>query len=165
MPTCRARRTGGRRLDKAGALARRGKLLYKSSKPICRARVFRQSPHWRARSPRLFIIDEADDSHDAFLPAARELVIAVSPSKILQGILQVDRQNATRAATWARRRKFFRHGRGLTCQAGLAVRKDRRAFGAPIGSTHAARNGQQSLCHGLRIRPAPETLGLPRRAS
>jgi hypothetical protein len=86
-----------------------------------------------------FIIDEADDSYDAF-PAARALGYHGISSKSCKGIYK-SVVNATRAAKWsAEGRKFFIAGEDLTCQAGLGVQQD-LALGALIGVTHAERNG------------------------
>ena len=86
-----------------------------------------------------FIIDEADDSYDAFV-AARALGYRGISSKSCKGIYK-SVINATRAAKWSTpREKFFVTGEDLTCQAGLAVQQD-LALGALIGLSHAERNG------------------------
>jgi hypothetical protein len=86
-----------------------------------------------------FIIDEADDSYDAFV-AARALGYRGISSKSCKGIYK-SVTNATRAAKWSTPRdKFFIAAEDLTCQAGLAVQQD-LALGALIGVTHAERNG------------------------
>jgi L-alanine-DL-glutamate epimerase-like enolase superfamily enzyme len=88
---------------------------------------------------RDFIIDEADDSYDAF-PNARELGYRGISSKSCKGLYK-SVINATRAAKWsAAGEKYFVAGEDLTCQAGLAVQQD-LALGALIGVTHAERNG------------------------
>ena len=88
---------------------------------------------------RGFIIDEADDSYDAF-PAARALGYRGISSKSCKGLYK-SIINATRAAKWsAGDERFFVTGEDLTCQAGLAVQQD-LALGALIGVTHAERNG------------------------
>src|SRR3954463_237448 len=88
---------------------------------------------------RDFIIDEADDSYDAF-PEARVLGYRGISSKSCKGIYK-SVINATRAAKWsAAGEKCFIAGEDLTCQAGLAVQQD-LALGALIGVTHAERNG------------------------
>jgi hypothetical protein len=112
------------------------KLLY-IEQPMPRE-VTRQSP-LGALGRRDFIIDEADDSYDAF-PAARALGYRGISSKSCKGIYK-SIMNATRAAKWsASGEKFFISGEDLTCQAGLAVQQD-LALGALIGVTHAERNG------------------------
>jgi hypothetical protein len=86
-----------------------------------------------------FIIDEADDSYNAFV-SARALGYRGISSKSCKGIYK-SVINATRAAKWSTRgEKFFVTGEDLTCQAGLAVQQD-LALGALIGITHAERNG------------------------
>ncbi|MGD0849648.1 hypothetical protein [Bradyrhizobium sp.] len=88
---------------------------------------------------RDFIIDEADDSYDAF-PAARELGYRGISSKSCKGIYK-SIVNATRAAIWSTEdERHFISGEDLTCQAGLGVQQD-LALGALIGVTHAERNG------------------------
>jgi hypothetical protein len=112
------------------------KLLY-IEQPMPRD-ITRQSP-LGALAGRSFIIDEADDSYDAF-PVARALGYRGISSKSCKGIYK-SIINATRAAKWsAAGAKYFVTGEDLTCQAGLAVQQD-LALGALIGVTHAERNG------------------------
>jgi hypothetical protein len=86
-----------------------------------------------------FIIDEADDSYNAFV-CARALGYRGISSKSCKGIYK-SVINATRAAKWSTEsEKFFVTGEDLTCQAGLSVQQD-LALGALIGITHAERNG------------------------
>src|SRR5271163_3473427 len=92
-----------------------------------------------ALGARDFIIDEADDSYEAF-PAARALGYRGISSKSCKGVYK-SIVNATRAAEWSRDGEtFFVTGEDLTCQAGLAVQQD-LALGALIGVAHAERNG------------------------
>jgi L-alanine-DL-glutamate epimerase-like enolase superfamily enzyme len=112
------------------------KLLY-IEQPMPRE-IFRQSP-LRKLTRRDFIIDEADDSYDAF-PVAKALGYRGISSKSCKGIYK-SVLNAARAAKWsAGGEKFFITGEDLTCQAGLGVQQD-LALGAFIGVTHAERNG------------------------
>jgi hypothetical protein len=112
------------------------KLLY-IEQPMPRD-ITRQSPLGKL-SKRDFIIDEADDSYDAF-PAAKTLGYRGISSKSCKGIYK-SILNATRAQKWSTDgEKFFISGEDLTCQAGLAVQQD-LALGALIGVTHAERNG------------------------
>jgi hypothetical protein len=112
------------------------KLLY-IEQPMPRE-IFRQSPLGEL-TRRDFIIDEADDSYDAF-PAAKALGYRGISSKSCKGIYK-SVLNAVRAAKWsAGGEKFFVTGEDLTCQAGLGVQQD-LALGAFIGVTHAERNG------------------------
>jgi hypothetical protein len=86
-----------------------------------------------------FIIDEADDSYDAFV-TARSLGYRGVSSKSCKGLYK-SIVNATRAAKWsAGGGNYFVTGEDLTCQPGLAVQQD-LALGALIGITHAERNG------------------------
>jgi hypothetical protein len=102
---------------------------------------------------RSFIIDEADDSYDAF-PAARALGYRGISSKSCKGIYK-SIINATRAAAWsADDAGYFISGEDLTCQAGLGVQQD-LALGALIGVTHAERNGHHYV-DGFADTPANE---------
>ncbi|MDH2380459.1 hypothetical protein [Bradyrhizobium sp. CER78] len=102
---------------------------------------------------RNFIIDEADDSYDAF-PQARALGYRGISSKSCKGIYK-SIINATRAAAWSSDRdRYFIGGEDLTCQAGLGVQQD-LALGALIGVTHAERNGHHYV-DGFADTPADE---------
>ena len=148
-------------LDALGALVDRldsdralepivSKLLY-IEQPMPRE-VTRRSPLGRL-SRRDFIIDEGDDSYDAF-PAARALGYRGISSKSCKGLYK-SIVNATRAAKWsAQGDKYFISGEDLTCQAGLAVQQD-LALGALIGVTHAERNGHHYV-DGFADTPAKE---------
>ncbi|MEH2470242.1 hypothetical protein V1281_000511 [Nitrobacteraceae bacterium AZCC 2161] len=125
------------RLDNDAALKPiSAKLLY-IEQPMPRDTT-RQSPLGQL-SPRNFIIDEADDSWDAF-PTAKALGYRGISSKSCKGFYK-SIVNATRAAKWGTgAESYFITGEDLTCQAGLAVQQD-LALGALIGVTHAERNG------------------------
>ncbi len=126
------------------------KLLY-IEQPMPRD-SFRLSP-LGALARRDIIIDEADDSYDAF-PAARALGYRGISSKSCKGIYK-SIVNATRAARWsADGERFFISGEDLTCQAGLGVQQD-LALGALIGVTHAERNGHHYV-DGFADTPAAE---------
>jgi len=139
------------RLDRGSALKPiASKLLY-IEQPMPRE-IFRQSP-LGALMRRDFIIDEADDSYDAF-PVAKALGYRGISSKSCKGIYK-SVINATRAAKWsAAGQKCFIAGEDLTCQAGLAVQQD-LALGALIGVTHAERNGHHYV-DGFGDTPAAE---------
>jgi hypothetical protein len=114
--------------------------------------ITRQSP-LGALAAHGFIIDEADDSYDAF-PSARALGYCGISSKSCKGFYK-SIVNATRAAKWsAGGARFFVTGEDLTCQAGLAVQQD-LALGAFIGITHAERNGHHYV-DGFGDTPAAE---------
>ena len=139
------------RLDRDPALRPiAAKLLY-IEQPMPRD-ITRQSP-LGALARRDFIVDEADDSYDAF-PVARALGYRGISSKSCKGIYK-SVINATRAAKWsAAGTKCFIAGEDLTCQAGLAVQQD-LALGALIGVTHAERNGHHYV-DGFGDTPAAE---------
>jgi L-alanine-DL-glutamate epimerase-like enolase superfamily enzyme len=139
------------RLDRDTALKPIAEKLLYIEQPMPRD-IFRQSPLGQL-SRRDIIIDEADDSYDAF-PAARALGYRGISSKSCKGIYK-SIVNATRAAKWsAEGERFFISGEDLTCQAGLAVQQD-LALGALIGVTHAERNGHHYV-DGFADTPAAE---------
>ncbi|MDE5439968.1 hypothetical protein GWG65_00640 [Bradyrhizobium sp. CSA207] len=114
--------------------------------------VTRQSP-LGSLAGRGFIIDEADDSYDAF-PSARALGYHGISSKSCKGLYK-SIVNATRAAKWsADGEKFFVTGEDLTCQPGLALQQD-LALGALLCLEHAERNGHHYV-DGFGDAPATE---------
>jgi L-alanine-DL-glutamate epimerase-like enolase superfamily enzyme len=139
------------RLDRDTALRPiAGKLLY-IEQPMPRD-ITRASP-LGALARRDFIIDEADDSYQAF-SSARALGYRGISSKSCKGAYK-SIVNAARAATWsAEGGNYFITGEDLTCQAGLAVQQD-LALGALIGVTHAERNGHHYV-DGFAETPAAE---------
>jgi hypothetical protein len=139
------------RLDRDSALKPIATKLLYIEQPMPRD-ITKASP-LGALARRGFIIDEADDSYDAF-PAARALGYRGISSKSCKGIYK-SVVNAARAAKWsAGEQKFFVTGEDLTCQAGLAVQQD-LALGALIGVTHAERNGHHYV-DGFADTPAVE---------
>jgi hypothetical protein len=139
------------RLDRDSALKPTASKLLYIEQPMPRD-ITRQSP-LGALARRDFIIDEADDSYDAF-PVARALGYRGISSKSCKGIYK-SVVNATRAAKWSTDGgKFFVSGEDLTCQAGLGVQQD-LALGALIGVTHAERNGHHYV-DGFGDTPAAE---------
>jgi hypothetical protein len=102
---------------------------------------------------RDFIIDEADDSYDAF-PLARALGYRGISSKSCKGLYKAI-INAARAAKWsAEGARHFIAGEDLTCQPGLALQQD-LALNALLGLTHAERNGHHYV-DGFGGAPAAE---------
>ena len=139
------------RLDRESALEPIASRLLYLEQPMPRD-ITRKSP-LGALAKRDFIVDEADESYDAF-PAARALGYRGISSKSCKGIYK-SVINATRAAKWsAEGEKYFIAGEDLTCQAGLAVQQD-LALGALIGVTHAERNGHHYV-DGFAETPAAE---------
>lgn len=139
------------RLDRDAALRPIAARLLYIEQPMPRD-ITRQSP-LGTLATRGFIIDEADDSYDAFA-AARALGYRGISSKSCKGLYK-SIINATRAAKWsAEGEAFFVTGEDLTCQAGLAVQQD-LALGAFIGVTHAERNGHHYV-DGFGETPAAE---------
>jgi L-alanine-DL-glutamate epimerase-like enolase superfamily enzyme len=139
------------RLEHDGALQPIATRLLYIEQPMPRE-ITRASPLGKLAG-RDFIIDEADDSWDAF-PVARALGYRGISSKSCKGLYK-SIVNATRAAKWSRDgESFFVTGEDLTCQAGLAVQQD-LALGALIGVTHAERNGHHYV-DGFEGTPAAE---------
>jgi hypothetical protein len=139
------------RLERDAALRPIAQTLLYIEQPMPRD-ITRQSP-LGALARRDFIVDEADDSYDAF-PIARALGYRGISSKSCKGIYK-SVINAARAAKWsASGEKCFIAGEDLTCQAGLAVQQD-LALGALIGVTHAERNGHHYV-DGFGGTPAAE---------
>lgn len=142
------------RLDRGSAL-----------KPIASKLLYVEQPMPRdiamatplgALASRNFIIDEADDSYDAF-PLARALGYRGISSKSCKGLYKAI-INATRAAKWrAEGGNTFIAAEDLTCQAGLGVQQD-LALGAFIGVTHAERNGHHYVV-GFAATPLAEAQG------
>ncbi len=141
------------RLDRDVALRPIASRLLYIEQPMPRD-VTRQSP--LGSLGRDAIIDEADDSYDAF-PAAKALGYRGISSKSCKGLYK-SIVNATRAAKWSSAgERYFVSGEDLTCQAGLAVQQD-LALGALIGITHAERNGHHYV-DGFADTPAAEAAG------
>jgi hypothetical protein len=139
------------RLDRDAALAPIASRLLYIEQPMPRD-ITKASP-LGGLAARNFIIDEADDSYDAF-PAARALGYRGISSKSCKGIYK-SIINAARAAAWsAAGGTYFISGEDLTCQAGLAVQQD-LALGALLGVTHAERNGHHYV-DGFADTPAVE---------
>lgn len=100
-----------------------------------------------------FIIDEADDSYDAF-PRAKILGYRGVSSKSCKGLYK-SLLNGARAAFWNKAGEdFFISAEDLTCQAGLAVQQD-NALVAFHGLKHAERNGHHYV-DGFANTPALE---------
>jgi hypothetical protein len=100
--------------------------------------ITRQSP-LGALKRRDFIIDEADDSYDAW-PIAHELGYRGVSSKSCKGIYK-SIVNFTRTAKWDEDgAECIVTSEDLTCQPGLALQQD-LALGALLCVEHAERNG------------------------
>ena len=148
------------RLDRDGALAPiAAKLLY-IEQPMPRD-IFGQSP-LGALARRDFIIDEADDSYDAF-PAARALGYRGISVEILQGYLQVDGQCDPRRHVEHGGRTIFFIGRGPDLPG-----RPRRAAGSRARRAdrrHPCRAQRPSLCRRFCRYAGRRGAGIPVRAS
>jgi len=139
------------RLDRDSALKPIASRMLYIEQPMPRD-ITRKSP-LGVLARRDFIVDEADDSYDAF-PTARALGYRGISSKSCKGIYK-SVINATRAAKWSTQgARYFVAGEDLTCQAGLAVQQD-LALGALLGIGHAERNGHHYV-DGFGETPAAE---------
>jgi hypothetical protein len=99
---------------------------------------------------RPVIIDESDDSMDAF-PRARALGYKGVSSKTCKGIYK-SLINGARCAAWGD--AFFMSGEDLTIQAGLALQQD-LALVSLLGITHVERNGHHYV-NGMADQPQGE---------
>ena len=130
------------------------KLLY-IEQPMPR-NVTRQSPLGEALRRRRIIIDEADDSYDAW-PAAHRLGYSGISSKSCKGIYK-SIVNFTRIAKLDEDgAECFVTGEDLTCQPGLALQQD-LALGALLCLEHAERNGHHYV-DGFGETPHAEAAG------
>lgn len=120
------------------------RLLY-IEQPLHRTATFTQPLGPLAARP--FIIDEADDSYDAF-PRAQRLGYRGVSSKACKGLYK-SLLNGVRVR---RDPNLFMTAEDLTCQAGLAVQQD-CALAAVLGLTHIERNGHR---YGGGFGAAPE---------
>jgi hypothetical protein len=102
-----------------------------------------------------FIIDEADDSYDAF-PRAYALGYRGVSSKACKGLYK-SLLNGARAMRWNEDAadSSFVTAEDLTCQAGLAVQQD-TALAAFLGILHAERNGHHYV-NGFADAPPEES--------
>lgn len=127
------------------------KLIY-IEQPLPRD-VTRQSPLGALGRRRHFIIDEADDSYDAW-PIAHKLGYGGVSSKSCKGIYK-SIVNFTRIVKLDEDgAECFVTGEDLTCQAGLALQQD-LALGALLCLEHAERNGHHYV-DGFGDTPAAE---------
>jgi len=114
-------------------------LLY-VEQPIARERAL-EEPLGPIGKRHAFIIDESDESYDAF-PRARAMGYRGVSSKSCKGLYKAV-LNAARCAAWnGNGTRHFISAEDLTCQAGLSVQQD-TALVALLGIGHAERNGHQ----------------------
>ena len=116
--------------------------------PIKRQNALVGSETLTAEKP--VIIDESDDSFDAF-PRARTMGYKGVSSKTCKGIYK-SLVNAARCAQWGP--DYFITGEDLTVQAGIALQQD-LALASLLGLTHVERNGHHYV-NGMAGLPAGE---------
>src|SRR6185312_15519325 len=134
------------------ALATLAKRLLYVEQPFARENTWRFDLGSLADSAA-FIIDEADDSYDAF-PRARALGYRGVSTKSCKGLYK-SLLNGARAVQWSRTGgEFFVSAEDLTCQPGLALQQD-TALVAFHGLAHAERNGHHYV-DGFANTPAQE---------
>ena len=139
------------RLERDSALAPIWTRLLYIEQPLPRD-VTRRTPLGALRR-RDFIIDEADDTYDAW-PAAHRLGYSGVSSKSCKGLYK-SIVNFARIAKWNEDgAECFLAGEDLTCQAGLALQQD-LALGALLCLEHAERNGHHYV-DGFGDTPASE---------
>ena len=140
------------RLRGTPALARLARGVAWIEQPIARAVTMQTDVTALARELPL-MIDEADDSYDAY-PQAHALGYAGVSSKSCKGLYKA-LINALRIAHFnARGASSFISAEDLTAQAGLAVQQD-CALAAVLGCTHAERNGHH-YAYGMAAAPRDE---------
>lgn len=139
------------RLERDGALQSIFHKLIYIEQPMPRD-VTRQSP-LGALGRRQFIIDEADDSYDAW-PIAQKLGYSGISSKSCKGIYKSIVNFARIAKLDEEGAECFVTGEDLTCQPGLALQQD-LALGALLCLEHAERNGHHYV-DGFGETPAAE---------
>ncbi|MBR0786524.1 hypothetical protein [Bradyrhizobium iriomotense] len=140
------------RLERDDALKSIFRKLIYIEQPMPRD-VTRQTPLGDTLRRRHFIIDEADDSYDAW-PTAHKLGYGGISSKSCKGIYK-SIVNFTRIAKLDEDgAECFVTGEDLTCQPGLALQQD-LALGALLCLEHAERNGHHYV-DGFGDTPATE---------
>lgn len=125
------------RLGKVSRLAEFARRVLYIEQPLPRELTW-QVPLGEASKRFAFIIDEADDSYDAFPRAVRLGYRGIS-SKSCKGLYK-SLLNGARALVWSREHETFITAEDLTCQAGLAIQQD-TALAVFLGCTHIERNG------------------------
>jgi hypothetical protein len=129
-----------RRLRAEPRLARLAASVVFIEQPIKRARALSGHIATLAKEKPV-IIDESDDSLDAF-PRARRLGYTGVSSKTCKGLYK-SLLNAARCRLWNNEEganRYFMSGEDLTVQAGLALQQD-LALVSVLGLTHVERNG------------------------
>lgn len=137
------------KMKEAPRLARMVAGILFIEQPIKRQNAFAANVG-RLSSERPVIIDESDDSLDAF-PRARALGYRGVSSKTCKGIYK-SLINAARCATWGE--GTLLSGEDLTLQAGLALQQD-LALVSLLGLTHVERNGHHYV-NGMADLPEAE---------
>ena len=137
------------KMKAAPRLARMVESIIFIEQPIKRRNAFARSVA-RLSSERPVIIDESDDSLDAF-PRARTLGYRGVSSKTCKGLYK-SLINRARCAAWGD--GFLMSGEDLTIQPGLALQQD-LALVSLLGLTHVERNGHHYV-NGMASLPEHE---------
>ena len=143
LPQYQASLDGNEQYENAEAVLALLKEIQSREKRLWASIAFVEQPIKRQKAlaepialPKPVIIDESDDSLDAF-PRAKALGYRGVSSKTCKGIYK-SLINAARCAEWGR--EYFMTGEDLTIQAGIALQQD-LALVSQLGLAHVERNG------------------------
>jgi hypothetical protein len=143
LPEYQASLDGNEQYEDAEAVLALLKEIQSREKRLWASIAFIEQPIKRQKAlaepialPKPVIIDESDDSLDAF-PRAKALGYRGVSSKTCKGIYK-SLINAARCAEWGP--EYFMTGEDLTIQAGLALQQD-LALVSLLGLEHVERNG------------------------
>ena len=143
LPQYHASLDGNEQYEDAAAVLALLKEIQSREKRLWASIAFVEQPIKRQKAlaapialPKPVIIDESDDSLDAF-PRAKALGYRGVSSKTCKGIYK-SLTNAARCAEWGP--EYFMTGEDLTIQAGIALQQD-LALVSLLGLAHVERNG------------------------
>jgi hypothetical protein len=160
LPEYKASLDGNEQYENAEAVLALLKEIESRQKRLWASIAFVEQPIKRQKAlaepialPKPVIIDESDDSLDAF-PRAKALGYRGVSSKTCKGIYK-SLTNAARCAEWGP--EYFMTGEDLTIQAGIALQQD-LALVSQLGLTHVERNGHHYV-NGMAGLPAEEQAG------
>jgi hypothetical protein len=157
LPEYQASLDGNEQYENAEAVLALLKEIQSREKRLWASIAFVEQPIKRQKAlsepiklPKPVIIDESDDSLDAF-PRAKALGYRGVSSKTCKGLYKA-LINAARCAAWGP--EYFMTGEDLTIQAGLALQQD-LALVSLLGLEHVERNGHHYV-NGMADLPAHE---------
>ena len=163
LPQYHASLDGNEQYENAEAVLALLKEIQSREKRLWASIAFVEQPIKRQKAlaepialPKPVIIDESDDSLDAF-PRAKALGYRGVSSKTCKGIYK-SLINAARCAEWGP--QYFMTGEDLTIQAGIALQQD-LALVSQLGLAHVERNGHHYV-NGMAGLPEAEQEGFLR---